>query len=211
MDKLIEPVPRRLADFDGEESRLPTTSVASNQFTVRQAMTTSSASQIVGRPMEVLMVEDSLTAAKLTMGALAKGHIAHHMTWVKTGEDAVDFVRRAGKFARAPRPDLMLLDLGLPGISGKEVLATVKDDVSLHNIPVVVMTASTDPTDRADVEHFEVAAYLTKPVDLEKFLWLVKELKQYWLAEVILPHVDETVVAAPAGVISSSSSLGLFK
>jgi CheY-like chemotaxis protein len=168
-------------------------------------------SQTVGRPMEVLMIEDSLTAAKLTMGALNKGQIAHHMTWVKTGEDALEFVRRSGKFARAPRPDLILLDLGLPGISGKDVLATVKDDGALQGIPVVVLTASTDPADRADVEHFDVAAYLTKPVDLEKFLWLVKELKQYWLAEVILPHIEEVETPPPDGALSSTGSLGLFK
>ena len=184
---------------------------ALDRLTIRQMMTTSSPHQTVGRPMEVLMVEDSLTAAKLTMGALSKGQIAHHMTWVKTGEDALEFVRCGGKFARAPRPDLILLDLGLPGISGKEVLATVKDEVSLRDIPIVVMTASTDPADRADVEHFDVAAYLTKPVDLEKFLWLVKELKQYWLAEVILPHIDEAAIVPPDGALSSGGSLGLFK
>lgn len=174
-------------------------------------MTTSAASQTVGRPMEVLMVEDSLTAAKLTMGALAKGQIAHHMTWVKTGEDALEFVQHVGKFSLAPRPDLILLDLGLPGISGKDVLAVVKADDSLKEIPIVVMTASVDPADRADVEHFDVAAYLTKPVDLEKFLWLIKELKQYWLAEVILPHDDELPSSTPEGALSSRGSLGLFK
>jgi CheY-like chemotaxis protein len=73
------------------------------------------------------------------------------------------------------------------------------------------LTASTDPADRADIEHFNVAAYLTKPVDLEKFLWLVKELKQYWLAEVILPHVAETEAPPPEGALSSTGSLGLFK
>lgn len=174
-------------------------------------MVSSNSSQTVGRPMEVLMVEDSLTAAKLTMGALTKGQIAHHMTWVKTGEDALEFVCQSGKYARAPRPDLILLDLGLPGISGKEVLAAVKDNDALRTIPVVVLTASIDPADRADVEHFDVAAYLTKPVDLEKFLWLVKELKQYWLSEVILPHIDEIAAVPPEGALSSSGSLGLFK
>lgn len=174
-------------------------------------MTTSTASQTVGRPMEVLMVEDSLTAAKLTMGALTKGKIAHRLTWVKTGEDALEFVRQSGKYTRAPRPDLILLDLGLPGIGGKDVLAIVKDDEALRGIPIVVMTASTDPADRADVEHFDVAAYLTKPVDLEKFLWLVKELKQYWLAEVILPHVEHVDAPPPPGALSSTGSLGLFK
>lgn len=77
---------------------------------------------------------------------------------MKAGEDALEFVRRAGKFARAPRPDLILLDLGLPGIGGMDVLATVKDDDTLKSIPIVVLTASTDPAARADVEHFDVAA-----------------------------------------------------
>ncbi len=168
-------------------------------------------SQTVGRPMEILMVEDSLVAARLTMGALSKGNIQHRMSWLKTGEDSLEFLRRDGKYARAPRPDLILLDLGLPGISGKDVLANVKENESLKGIPVVVLTASTDPEDRADVEHFDVAAYLTKPVDLEKFLWLVKELKQFWLAEVILPHIEEAEIQPPAGALSSSGSLGLFR
>ena len=174
-------------------------------------MTIANESQTVGRPMEILMVEDSLVAAPLTMGALSKGQIQHRMSWLKTGEDSLEFLRHEGKYARAPRPDLILLDLGLPGISGKDVLASVKDDESLKGIPVVVLTASTDPADRADVGHFDVAAYLTKPVDLEKFLWLVKELKQFWLAEVILPQFEETEATPPAGALSSSGSLGLFK
>lgn len=167
-------------------------------------------SQTVGRPMEILMVEDSLAAARLTMGALTRGQIQHRLTWLKTGEEALEFLRQEGKYARAPRPDLILLDLGLPGISGKDVLAAAKDDESLKTIPVVVMTASTAAEDRADVEHFDVAAYLTKPVDLEKFLWLVKELKHLWLAEVILPHVEEVESTPPPGALVSSGSLGLF-
>lgn len=171
----------------------------------------STKAQTVGRPMEILMVEDSLVAAKLTMGALSKGQIQHRMTWLKSGEESLEFLTQQGKFAKAPRPDLILLDLGLPGISGKDVLATVKDHESLKQIPIVVLTASTDPADRTDVEHFDVAAYLVKPVDLEKFLWLVKELKHLWLEEVILPHVEEAESTPPEGALPSTGSLGLFK
>ncbi len=173
-------------------------------------MSIASGSQTVGRPMEILFVEDSLTAARLTIGALQKGKIQHRMTWLKTGEEALEFLRHQAKFSHAPRPDLILLDLGLPGISGRDVLAAAKVNESLKGIPVVVMTASTAAEDRADVEQFDVAAYLTKPVDLEKFLWLVKELKHCWLEEVILPTVAEVDTPTPAGALSPTGSLGLF-
>ena len=173
-------------------------------------MTAHSDSQTVGRPMEILLVEDSLAAAKLTIGTLAKGHIPHHLTWLKSGEEALLLLRREARFEKAPRPDLILLDLGLPGISGRDVLAAVSADAALKAIPVVVMTASTAAEDRAEVEHFDVAAYLVKPVDFEKFLWLVRELKQYWLAEVILPHDAVADTPPPPGALPSTGSLGLF-
>ncbi len=91
------------------------------------------------------------------------------------------------------------------------MLAAVKEDAALRDILVVELTASIDPADRADVKHFDVAAYLTKPVNLEQFLWLVQELKQLWLSEVILPHVDEVAETPPDGAPSSGGSLGLFK
>ncbi len=173
-------------------------------------MTAHLDSQTVGRPMEILLVEDSLAAAKLTTGTLAKGHIPNHVTWLKSGEEALQLLRQEARFEKAPRPDLILLDLGLPGISGRDVLAAMSEDIGLKAIPVVVMTASTAPEDRAEVEHFDVAAYLVKPVDFEKFLWLVRELKQYWLAEVILPHDAVADAPPPPGALPPNGSLGLF-
>ncbi len=148
------------------------------------------ASDAVGRPMEILFVEDSLTSARLTMGALKKAEFQHRMTWLRDGEEAIEFLSRQGKYAHAPRPDLILLDLGLPKKDGREVLVEIKADDSLKNIPVVVMTASTAQEDIVASEKLQVENYLTKPVDLDKFLWLVKELKDYWLAGVILPTVE---------------------
>ena len=147
-------------------------------------------SETVGRPMEILFVEDSLTSARLTMGALKKGDTQHRLTWLTNGEDALEFLYQNGKFSRAPRPDLILLDLGLPGRDGRDVLKEIKSNPDLKQIPVVILTASTNPEDIAASEELEVEQYMTKPVDLEKFLWLVKELKDFWMAGVILPSVE---------------------
>ena len=143
----------------------------------------------VGRPMEILLVEDSLTSARVTMGALRNGGIQHRMTWLTDGEEALEFLFRDGKFVRAPRPDLILLDLGLPGKDGRDVLAEIKADDDLQGIPVVVLTASTAEEDIETSERLQVESYLTKPVDLDKFLALVQNLERFWHADMILPTV----------------------
>ena len=144
-------------------------------------------SSAVGRPMEILLVEDSLTSARMTMGALKHGQVQHRLTWLTNGEDAVEFLRQAGKFSRAPRPDLILLDLGLPKKDGRQVLRDLKADPALAEIPVVVLTASHDQEDRLASERLEVESYMTKPVNLDKFLELVAKLSRFWRADMILP------------------------
>ena len=146
-------------------------------------------SNAVGRPMEILLVEDSLTSARMTMGALKNGRVQHRLTWLTNGEDAIEFLRQAGKFSRAPRPDLILLDLGLPKKDGREVLRDVKADAGLTEIPVVVLTASTDQEDRLASERLQVESYMTKPVNLDKFLDLVSKLSRFWRTDMILPTV----------------------
>jgi two-component system, chemotaxis family, response regulator Rcp1 len=148
-----------------------------------------SATETVGRPMEILLVEDSLVSARITMGALRKGNVQHRMTWLADGNEALEFIYRRGLFALAPQPDLILLDLGLPGRDGREILTEIKADPELQKIPIVVLTASTSPEDYEASEQLNVEGYLTKPVDLDKFLILIKELKEYWHAGVILPVV----------------------
>lgn len=145
-------------------------------------------SEAVGRPMEILLVEDSLVAAKLTMGALRNGNVQHRMTWLTDGQEALDFVHQRGLYSRVPRPDLILLDLGLPTRDGREVLAEIKADESLKSIPVVVLTASTSEVDHAASEQLNVEGYLIKPVDLPRFIALVQRLKEFWHAGVILPQ-----------------------
>jgi len=139
----------------------------------------------IGRPMEILMAEDSLTFARITMGALRE--VKHRLTWLTDGADALDFLKRRGRFARAPRPDLILLDLGLPKMDGREVLAEIKADDDLRTIPVVIMTGSEAEEDRQLGEALQVAAYVTKPVDFDKFLQLVADLKEHWQEDMVLP------------------------
>ena len=143
----------------------------------------------VGRPMEILLVEDSLMSARITIGALRNGGVQHRLTWLSNGEEALEFVQRRGKYTQAPRPDLILLDLGLPGKDGREVLAELRADDELKEIPVVVLTSSTDQEDILSTERLQVESYLTKPVDLEKFLNLVRDLSRFWHADMILPTV----------------------
>lgn len=145
------------------------------------------ATENIGRPMEILLVEDSLTSGRVTLGALKNGGIKHRLTWITDGQEACDFLFRRGKFLHAPRPDLVLLDLGLPGKDGREVLLELRADEQLRTVPVVVMTASTDESDAAASQQLAVECYLTKPVDLEKFLFVVAELRRFWQEDMILP------------------------
>jgi two-component system, chemotaxis family, response regulator Rcp1 len=144
----------------------------------------------VGRPMEILLVEDNWDDARLTYEFLKEGAIQHRLTWLWDGDEALEFLHRRGKYARVPRPDLILLDLGLPRVDGREVLTQVKGDADLGEIPVVVMTASKDHEDLLRSEQLQVDGYITKPVDLEKFLALVRDLKRFWHADLILPAVE---------------------
>ena len=143
--------------------------------------------QSVGRPMEILLVEDNRIDARLAMEALKDGQVKHRLTLVQDGEEAMQFLHREKWFSRAPRPDLILLDLNLPKKDGREVLKEIKADPELTDIPVVILTASKEHEAILREEHCIVEAYMTKPVDLPKFIELVKQLKAYWHADVILP------------------------
>jgi chemotaxis family two-component system response regulator Rcp1 len=143
--------------------------------------------ETIGRPMEILLVEDSLAAARLTMGALKNGGIEHRLTWIADGCEASDFLRGEGRYSRAPRPDLVLLDLMLPGKDGRELLAEMRGTPQLEEIPVVIMTGTSSEQRALGEERLAVQGFLTKPVDLDKFLTLVARLKEYWKTDMILP------------------------
>lgn len=145
--------------------------------------------ETIGRPMEILLIEDSLDDARLAFEFLREGQLYHRLTWLSDGDEAANFLFQRGKFARVPHPDLILLDLGLPGKDGRELLAEIKEDADLRHIPVVVMTSSPDHAELLRDEHLQVEGFVSKPVDWPKFLGLVRELRQFWHADLILPTV----------------------
>jgi CheY-like chemotaxis protein len=148
--------------------------------------------ETVGRPMEILLVEDNLSDAQLTYEFLNRTHIHHRLTMLWNGAEALDFLHRRGVFARVPRPDLILLDLELPKVDGREVLAEIKADDLLDGIPVVVMTSSESEEDRLRGQLMQVDGYVTKPVDGDKFRGLILDLRQFWHTDLVLPGIALT-------------------
>ncbi len=137
--------------------------------------------EAVGRPMEILLVEDSLVDARLTIGSLQQGGFQHRVSLVRDGAEALAFLRKEAHFSRAPCPDLILLDLLLPFKNGVEVLEEIRADQRLRSIPVVVLTASETDEHKGRCEEMGVESYITKPVNFEKFLEVVRQLKRHWL------------------------------
>ena len=142
----------------------------------------------VGRPMEILLIEDDLEDAGMTIEALRSGDVPCRISLVRDGEEAIEFLWRRERFRRAPQPDLILLDLNLPKKSGREVLAEVKADQRLACLPVVVLTGSATQQSVLQAENLHVESYLVKPVDREHFNSTVKSLRKYMLSDVILPQ-----------------------
>jgi chemotaxis family two-component system response regulator Rcp1 len=142
----------------------------------------------IGRPMEILMIEDDLEDAGMTIEALRSGEVPCRISLVCDGEEALEFLYQRNKFRRAPRPDLILLDLQLPKIEGREILQKVRADEKLERIPVVVLTASQTHLQILKSENLRVENYLNKPVDLAEFSRVVKSLRKFMLADVILPE-----------------------
>ena len=140
-----------------------------------------------GEPIEILLVEDNPDDADLTIGALREGKVRNRISHVEDGEEALVFLRQQGQHAQAPRPDLILLDLRLPRISGQEVLAEIKQDPNLRRIPVVIMTSSDDEKDILTAYNHHVNCYVTKPVDLDQFIRVVQSIEHFWLSVVRLP------------------------
>jgi two-component system, chemotaxis family, response regulator Rcp1 len=138
-------------------------------------------------PIEILLVEDNPADARLTHEALREGCVANNLHHVVDGVEALAFLRRQGDHADAPLPDIILLDLNLPRMDGREVLAELKRDPRLHLIPVVVLTTSHAEQDILQSYDLHANCYITKPVDLDKFVTIVRTIEQFWLAIIKLP------------------------
>jgi two-component system, chemotaxis family, response regulator Rcp1 len=136
------------------------------------------------RPIQILLVEDSPSDAKLTMTALQQARVANEVIHVNDGVEAMEYVRRPG----APLPDLILLDLNLPRKDGREVLAELKADPRLSVIPVVVMTSSQAEEDVLRSYQLHANCYVTKPVNFDRFIDVVHSIERFWLSIVVLPN-----------------------
>ncbi|MFA6051049.1 MAG: response regulator [Methylobacter sp.] len=141
----------------------------------------------VGRAAEFLLVEDNPGDVRLTCEALTESKVKNNLSIVGDGMEAMAFLRREGKYADAPRPDVILLDLNLPKKNGIEVLGEIKADPSLKRIPVVIITSSEAEQDILKTYDLHVNCYVNKPVDLEQFIKVVRSIETFWLTIVKLP------------------------
>ena len=140
-----------------------------------------------GTPIEILLVEDNPGDVRLTREALKDAKVHNNLHVVNDGVRAIEFLRREGEYGGAVRPDLILLDLNLPRMSGREVLREIKSDPELLQIPVVVLTSSQAEQDIAASYELHANCFITKPVDLDQFISVVRSLEDFWLTIVRLP------------------------
>lgn len=139
------------------------------------------------RTFEILLVEDNPGDSRLVIEAFRDSETLNNLHTVDDGEEAMSFLLQEGKYADAPRPDLILLDLNLPKKDGREVLAEIKGDSELRRIPVVIMTMSSAEEDILNTYNLHVNSYITKPVDLDNFMNMFKSVEEFWLRVVKLP------------------------
>ncbi len=145
------------------------------------------------KPIEILLIEDNHIDVKLTKEALKEGKVRNNLHVARDGEEALDFLYKRGIFANAVRPDIILLDLNLPRIDGREILQRIKPDPNLRTIPVVVLTTSKSDEDIVRSYDLNVNCYITKPVDMNQFIDVVKAIDHFWFTIVALPpkHVHD--------------------
>ncbi len=141
-------------------------------------MTLGELQTTTGKAMEIMLVEDSLVDARITIEALRNCGIHHRVTLFRDGGEAVDFLQQKGIFSRAPRPDVILLDLILPHTDGMELLKTLRATESIESIPVVVLTSSDDGSDKENCEALGVTTYIRKPFNETKFLSVIRRFKE---------------------------------
>ncbi|HEX8275919.1 MAG TPA: response regulator [Longimicrobiaceae bacterium] len=142
------------------------------------------------RSIEVLLVEDNPGDVRLMREAFWEVDVRHCLHTASDGVEAIDFLRRRDGYARAPRPDLIVLDLNLPRKDGREVLAEIKADARLRHIPVVVLSSSTAAEDVAGAYDLHANCYVSKPVDFEQFVGVVRSIETFWFNTARLPTLE---------------------
>lgn len=141
------------------------------------------------RPFDILLVEDNPGDMRLTKEALREGKVYCNLHWAQDGAEALDFLNRCGQFAAAPQPDIILLDLNLPKQDGHDVLMVIKNDADLLHIPVVMLTTSSAEEDVRRSYELHANCYVTKPVDFDKFMKVIRTIDQFWLTLAKLPSM----------------------
>lgn len=142
----------------------------------------------IGKVIEILLVEDNPGDVRLTLEAFKEGKLINNLSVVGDGVEAMAFLRREGKYTDKPYPDLILLDLNMPKMDGREVLAEIKKDTNLKHIPVVILTTSQAEQDILKSYDLHANCYITKPVDLDQFNAVVKSIQEFWFSVVKLPR-----------------------
>lgn len=143
--------------------------------------------EILGKPIDILLVEDNPGDARLALESLKESKIRNTLHWVQDGLEAMKFLHRQGSYENAPRIDLILLDLNMPKMDGREVLAEIKSNDELKRIPVVIFTISKAEEDILKAYDLHTNCYITKPLDLDRFLKVIESIEDFWLTIVRLP------------------------
>lgn len=139
------------------------------------------------KPVDILLIEDSAGDVRLIQESLADGKLLNRLNVVNDGQEALNYLHRKNQWAKAQRPDIILLDLNLPKVDGREVLRQIKSDPELKTIPVVVLTTSQAEEDILKSYDLHANCYVTKPVDLDEFIDAVRKIENFWLTLVRLP------------------------
>ncbi|MEJ0012121.1 MAG: response regulator [Bauldia sp.] len=141
----------------------------------------------MAKPIEILLVEDNPAEVRLTIEGLKEARIANNLNAVMDGQSAIDYLQRRGRYGDAVRPDLVLLDLNLPGIDGRSVLIHIKEDPQLKIIPVVIITSSEAESDIIKSYEAHANCFISKPIDFDGFTKVIRSIEHFWFTVVRLP------------------------
>jgi two-component system, chemotaxis family, response regulator Rcp1 len=155
------------------------------------------------RPAELLLVEDNENDVELTRLGLEKSKLLLNLHHAKDGVECMEFLRKQGAYAGAPRPDLVLLDLNMPRMNGKEVLAEIVADETLCTLPVIVLTTSKDEEELLKMYKLRCSSYIVKPVDFKQLLRVVQSLADYWFTVVVLPSAQCAIEAKAVASVTN--------